>query len=64
MTTNTCAGCIWADDCPGTEKCGDYTPYDTEEISMREYEQDLRNRFEEYAEIIREYGDGNENYDL
>ena len=64
MKTNTCAGCIWEDACQGATKCGDYTPYDTEEIAMRAYEQDLWERIDDYAELIREYGDGNDSYDL
>lgn len=52
----TCNNCLWNDRCPDSGKrCEDYYPViGCENIVLREYELSLKERVEEYEEIVKE----------
>lgn len=52
----TCNNCMWADKCPDAgRRCEYYDPIiGSENIVMREYKQDLKERAEDYQEVINE----------
>lgn len=55
----TCENCYWADKCSDAGKrCEYYDPIiGSENIALREYMQDLREREQEYKELVREQQD-------
>lgn len=55
--TKKCENCVWFDTCAQEVACGDYSPVSVEEeeiAQLEEYEDDLRNRHEDYQELIEE----------
>lgn len=52
----TCENCYWADKCPDAGKrCEYYDPIiGGENIVRREYEESLKERVEEYNDLVRE----------
>jgi hypothetical protein len=55
----TCENCYWADKCPDAGKrCEYYDPIiGGENIVRREYEESLKERVEEYNDLVREQQD-------
>lgn len=51
----TCTDCLWSDVCSQKSECDCYTSLgEDEDISIAEYEDDLKLRVEEYEELIKE----------
>lgn len=53
-----CTGCLWAADCGGGKRCKDYAPLD-DTLDVAGYEQGLRDRVEDAADLAAEFSDGN-----
>ena len=54
-----CIGCLWACDCDGTTRCGDFTPIDDSAMDVLSYEKTLRDRVDDAKRLAKEYDDGN-----
>lgn len=52
--TKKCENCIWFGKCNSAEACDDYYPTGDDTMDVAFYEQDLKERHEEYMELIDE----------
>lgn len=55
--TKRCENCIWFDKCAQETACEDYDPISFDEAEgeqIAEYENDLRDRVEDYRELVDE----------
>lgn len=50
-----CKNCYWYDKCKNHEVCEDFEPININSIIEREYEESLKERVDEYQEIIDEF---------
>ena len=62
----TCNNCYWKEQCEKYEgfknqRCEDYDPiFSAENIIIREYREDLKERLDDYQELIKEQQSGQE----
>lgn len=55
MSNKTCNNCLYQNMCDCTERCDYYYPlYGEENIAIREYNEALKERVEDYQEIVDE----------
>ena len=52
-----CLNCLWEKVCDGKSCCEYFTPLNDYDVKAQEYNQNLRERFECYQEIINEFND-------
>lgn len=59
MKRKDCKNCFWADQCDDQEeRCEYYYPlYGAEHIAENEYRKSLRERAEDYKEVLKELND-------
>lgn len=58
MIKNSCKGCMWEDQCGNRGRCEYYyNILKEEEMLEEEFNQELKERIEEYDEIIAEFDD-------
>ena len=55
MARKNCKDCIWAEDCGKCKPCEDFSPVDDTKDREEYYEQTLRERHEDYMEVVEEY---------
>lgn len=55
MGNRKCNDCYWSDQCHSDEKCEYFTPIDSEEDDIAEYDRVICENTSEYEDLVREF---------